>query len=76
MILLLWILRKMILSQLSGKIVVVSHRQQGRLLGRFRLVDGIQILESESRDYEPLVFGKDRNWKIMGKVLWLFRQTA
>ena len=62
-------------GELSGKIVVVSQREQGLLLGRFRVLDGTQILESENRDYEPLVLGTGRNWKIIGKVVWLFRQT-
>lgn len=62
-------------GELSGKIVVVSQREQGLLLGRFRVLDGTQILESENREYEPLVLGTGRDWKLIGKVVWLFRQT-
>jgi SOS-response transcriptional repressor LexA len=60
--------------KLNGKIVVASHRKHGLLLGRFRRVDGLQMLESENREYGPLVLGKGRDWRILGKVLWLFRR--
>jgi SOS-response transcriptional repressor LexA len=62
-------------DKLNGKIIVASHRKHGLLLGRFRKVDGMQMLESENREYGPLVLGKGRDWRILGKVLWLFRQT-
>jgi SOS-response transcriptional repressor LexA len=35
----------------------------------------LQLLESENREYEPIVFGKDRNWRIVGKVLWWIRSA-
>ena len=62
-------------DKLNGKIVVASHRKHGLLLGRFRRVDRMQMLESDNREYGPLVLGKGRDWRILGKVLWLFRQT-
>jgi SOS-response transcriptional repressor LexA len=62
-------------SNLNGKIVVAWHREHGLSLARFRKIDGTQILESESREYEPVTFGKDRNWRIIGKVLWWIRQA-
>lgn len=62
-------------SKLSGKIVVALHSEQGLSLGRFLVVDGTQILESENRQYEPIVLGKDRKWRIIGKVLWWIRQA-
>ena len=62
-------------DKLNGKIVVASHRKHGLLLGRFRRVNGMQMLESDNREYGPLVLGKGRDWRILGKVLWLFRQT-
>ena len=37
--------------------------------------EGMQMLESENREYGPLVLGKGRDWRILGKVLWLVRQT-
>jgi transcriptional regulator with XRE-family HTH domain len=62
-------------DKLNGKIVVALHQKHGLLLGRFRRVDAMQMLESENREYGPLVLGKGRDWRILGKVLWLFRQT-
>lgn len=62
-------------SRLSGKIVVALHSERGLSLGRFVLVDGTQILESENRQYEPIVLNKDRKWRIIGKVLWWIRQA-
>jgi SOS-response transcriptional repressor LexA len=62
-------------DQLNGKVVVASQRERGLLLGRFRSVDGLHMLESENREYSPLVLSRGRDWRILGKVLWLFRQT-
>jgi SOS-response transcriptional repressor LexA len=62
-------------AKLNGKIVVAWHNEHGLSLARFRRVDGTETLESENRDYEPIMFGKDRNWRIIGKVVWLLRQT-
>lgn len=62
-------------SNLSGKIVVAWHRDHGLSLARFRRIDAMQVLESENQDYEPVIFGKDRNWRIIGKVLWWIRQA-
>ena len=62
-------------SKLNGKIVVAWHRDYGMSLALFRQIDGVQILESENREYEPIPFSKDRKWKIIGKVLWWIRQA-
>jgi SOS-response transcriptional repressor LexA len=62
-------------DKLNGKLIVIAHREQGLLLGRFRALNGTQMLVSENREYEPLLLGTGRNWRIVGKVLWLFRQT-
>ena len=62
-------------DQLNGKVIVASQREGGLVLGRYRSVDGMQMLESENREYGPLVLGKGRDWRILGKVLWLVRQT-
>jgi SOS-response transcriptional repressor LexA len=61
-------------SELNGKIVVAWHRQQGLSLSRFLLANGVQLLESENHQYQPIVLGKDRNWRIIGRVLWWIRQ--
>jgi SOS-response transcriptional repressor LexA len=62
-------------DMVNGKIIVASHRKHGLLLGRFRRFAGTQMLESENREYGPLVLGQGRDWRVLGKVLWLFRQT-
>jgi SOS-response transcriptional repressor LexA/DNA-binding XRE family transcriptional regulator len=57
-------------ADLSGKIVVAWHREHGLSLHRFLFVQGVQMLDSENRDFPPIVLEKDRNWRIIGKVLW------
>lgn len=60
---------------LSGKIVVTWQRENGLTLSRFLLVNGVQLLESENRDYEAVKLGKNRGWRIIGKVLWWIRHA-
>lgn len=62
-------------SELNNKIVVASHKERGLSVSRFKRVDGVELLESDNRDYEAVTFSRDRNWQIVGKVLWLIRQT-
>ncbi len=62
-------------GKLSSKIIVAWHRRHGLSLARFRQVDGMEMLESENRNYEPILLRKDRNWRIVGKVLWWIRQA-
>jgi phage repressor protein C with HTH and peptisase S24 domain len=62
-------------SNLHDKIVVVSHKNKGLSVSRFKHVDGVEVLESDNRDYESIVFSKGRAWQAVGKVLWLVRQT-
>ena len=60
---------------LSGKIVVTWQRDSGLILSRFLQVNGVQLLESENREYEAVKLGKNRNWRIIGKVLWWIRHA-
>jgi SOS-response transcriptional repressor LexA len=62
-------------SDLDNKIVVASHKKKGLSVSRFRHIDGVELLESDNRDYQSVIFSTDRNWQIVGKVLWLIRQT-
>jgi Peptidase S24-like len=62
-------------GELNGKIVVAWHPEHGLSLSRFLRIDGLQLLESQNREYEPIVFGKDRNWRLVGKVLWWIRSA-
>jgi SOS-response transcriptional repressor LexA len=62
-------------SDLNDKIVVASHKKKGLSVSRFRHFDGVELLESDNRDYQPITLTGDRNWQVVGKVLWLIRQT-
>jgi SOS-response transcriptional repressor LexA len=63
------------MTKLNGKIVVAWNRRTGLTLSRFLHMKGMQLLESENRDYRPIALGKDRNWRIIGKVLWWIRRS-
>jgi phage repressor protein C with HTH and peptisase S24 domain len=63
-------------KQLSGKIVVTWQPQRGLMLSRFLLVNGTQMLESENRSYQPVPRLKNRNWRIVGRVLWWIRKAT
>ena len=63
-------------SDLNDKIVVASHKKKGLSVSRFRHIDGVELLESDNRDYESIMLSGDRNWQVVGKVLWLIRQTS
>jgi SOS-response transcriptional repressor LexA len=62
-------------SQLSGKIVVASHRDKGLSISRLVVANEIHMLQSENPEYEPIVVNGDRNWRIIGKVLWWIHQS-
>ena len=57
-------------SDLDGKIVVVTHEENGLCVSRFRRYDTLDVLESENREYQAIVLGKNSGWRIVGKVLW------
>ncbi len=63
-------------KQLSGKIVVTWQEKSGLLLSRFLLVDGTPMLESENLSYQPVPLKKNRNWRIVGRVLWWIRKAT
>jgi|SRR5579872_3636976 len=62
-------------SDLNNKIVVASHKKKGLIVSRFRHISGVELLESDNRDHKSIMFSRDREWQIVGKVLWLIRQT-
>jgi SOS-response transcriptional repressor LexA len=62
-------------KQLSGKLVVTWQRDNGLTLSRFLLVNGVQLLESANQKYEPIRLGKNRSWRIIGRVLWSIRRA-
>ena len=61
-------------DELNRKIVVAWHRESGLSLARFIAADGVHLLESENRDYNPVTVEKDRKWQIVGRVLWWIRK--
>jgi SOS-response transcriptional repressor LexA len=62
-------------KELNGKIIVAWHKKTGLTLSRFLMMKGVQLLESENRDYKPISMARDRNWRIVGKVLWWIRKS-
>ncbi len=60
-------------ADLDGKIVAAWHKDRGLCVSRFRRYRGVEVLEAENRDYETVTIGSDRNWRIVGKVLWWTR---
>lgn len=61
-------------TDLNGRIIVTWNRTSGLTLSRFVTVEGMRLLESENRDYKPISMGRDRTWRIIGKVLWWIRK--
>ena len=61
-------------GKLNGKIVVGCHRERGLSLARLIVADGVQLLESEDREYLPVPVEKDRKWQIIGRVIWWIRR--
>ncbi len=61
-------------TDLNGQIIVTWNRTSGLTLSRFVMMEGLRLLESENRDYKPISVGRDRNWRIIGKVLWWIRK--
>jgi phage repressor protein C with HTH and peptisase S24 domain len=61
-------------TDLNGRIIVTWNRTSGLTLSRFVTVEGVRLLESGNRDYKPISMGRDRTWRIIGKVLWWIRK--
>jgi SOS-response transcriptional repressor LexA len=61
-------------TDLNGQIIVTWNRMSGLTLARFVMIEGVRLLESETRDYKPISMGRDRNCRIIGKVLWWIRK--
>jgi SOS-response transcriptional repressor LexA len=60
-------------AHLDGKIVVAWHKDKGLCVSRFKCYRGVEVLEAENRDYESVTLGSDRDWCIVGKILWWTR---
>jgi SOS-response transcriptional repressor LexA len=60
-------------NELDGKIVVAWNKDKGLCVSRFRRYRGVEVLEAENRDYESVTLSSDRDWRIVGKILWWTR---
>jgi SOS-response transcriptional repressor LexA len=59
--------------ELDGKIVVSWHKDRGLCVSRFKRYRSVEVLEAENRDYESVTLSSDRDWRIVGKILWWTR---
>lgn len=57
-------------SGLYGKLVVASSEESGLCISRLKRYDTFDVLEAENRQYDPVVLNKNRDFRIVGKVLW------
>lgn len=57
-------------TDLMGKIVIIAHEKRGLCVSRLRRYESFDILESENRKYDAVVFNRSSGWRILGKVLW------
>ena len=57
-------------AELDGKVVVVTHEEEGLCVSRLRRYEGVELLESENHEHDSVVLGKSNGWRIVGKVLW------
>lgn len=57
-------------ENLYGSLVVAAHQKQGLSLAFLRRYGTVDVLEGESRRYEPVILSKPGVWRIVGKVLW------
>jgi len=62
-------------ATLDGKIVIAWHKNTGLSVSRFRCYRGIAVLEAENREYHPVTIGSDRDWRIVGRILWWTRMA-
>ena len=60
---------------LYDQLVVVSNEETGLGVSRLRRYDTLDVLEAESRQYDPVILNKSTGWRIVGKVLWWISGT-
>jgi phage repressor protein C with HTH and peptisase S24 domain len=60
---------------LYGLLVVVANEQTGLSVSRLRRYDTLDVLEAESRQYDPVILNRANSWRIVGKVLWSISGT-
>ena len=57
-------------AHLDGKVLIVSNEEKGLCVSRFRRYPKFDVLESENRQYQPIVLDKRSGWHIVARVLW------
>jgi transcriptional regulator with XRE-family HTH domain len=57
-------------AQLDGKVIIVSSEEKGLCVSRLRRYPKFDVLESENREYQPIVLDKRSGWHIIARVLW------
>ena len=62
-------------NDLYGELVVAANEDMGLSVARLRRYDGFELLEGESRQYDPVVLNNAREYRIVGKVLWWISST-
>ena len=57
-------------EELYGKIVIASNEKQGLCVSRLRCYEGLEVLEGENHEHDPVLLNKAGGWRIVGRVLW------
>jgi DNA-binding XRE family transcriptional regulator len=57
-------------TKLYGKVVVAVNGKMGICVSHLRHYDGLDVLEGDNRQHDPIVLNKASDWRIMGRVLW------
>ena len=57
-------------TKLYGQIVIMWHKKYGLSVSRLIRFDHTEVLMPDNRAYESVTLHGDKDWRIMGKVLW------
>jgi SOS-response transcriptional repressor LexA/DNA-binding XRE family transcriptional regulator len=57
-------------AKLIGQIVIAWNKTKGLTVSRLRRYGHTDLLQSENKDYEPIVLDEKDKWLILAKVLW------
>ena len=57
-------------SDLEGHIVIAWNKNKGLTVSRLKRYGQEELLQSENRDYEPIMLDGKEKWLILAKVLW------
>jgi phage repressor protein C with HTH and peptisase S24 domain len=58
------------LAKLIDKIVIAWHPVKGINVAWLKIAVGGEELVSQSAKYRPIVLGRDKDWRVIGKVIW------